>query len=119
MSQGKWSVIDRTFEREVLPMVQHEGMAIAPWGALGSGKFQSKAQLEERKKAGEKMRSMMGNGEQTELEVRASEALVKIGEAHGNAPPTAIALAWIMARAPYVFPIAGGRKVRTALLPLD
>jgi len=109
--QGKWSIIDRTFEREVLPMVIHERMAIAPWGALGSGRFQSKAQLEERKKAGEGIRQMMAPAEQSEDEVRASEALVKIGEAHGNAPPTAIALAWIMARAPYVFPIVGGRKV--------
>jgi len=109
--EGLWSVIDRTFEREILPMAIHQRMAIAPWGAMGGGKFQSTAQLEERKKAGEGMRNMMGSGEQSEQEIRASEALLKVGENHGNAPPTAVALAWIMARAPYVFPIVGGRKV--------
>lgn len=41
---------------------------------------------------------MRGDGTQTELEIKASEALVKIGEAHGGADPTAIALAWVRSR---------------------
>jgi aryl-alcohol dehydrogenase-like predicted oxidoreductase len=109
--QGRWNVMLRDFEREIIPMARHFGMALAPWDAIGSGKFQTKAQLEERKKNGEKLRSMMGNGEQTENEVKISEALEKVANDHGIKSPTAVALAYVMAKAPNVFPLVGGRKV--------
>jgi hypothetical protein len=32
----------RDLEREILPMCRAHGMAIAPWNAIGGGKFQSK-----------------------------------------------------------------------------
>jgi aryl-alcohol dehydrogenase-like predicted oxidoreductase len=108
--QGRWSVMLRDMEREIIPMCRHFGMAIAPWDALGGGKFQSKKALEERKKNNEGLRSMMG-GEQTEQEQKISEALEKVAGEHGIESITAIALAYVMAKAPYVFPIVGGRKV--------
>ncbi|KAK3055841.1 hypothetical protein LTR09_003075 [Extremus antarcticus] len=40
--QGHWSCAMRDFEREILPMVESEGMGIAPWGAIGRGWFKSK-----------------------------------------------------------------------------
>lgn len=33
--QGHWSAAARDFERDILPMCEAEGMALAPWGALG------------------------------------------------------------------------------------
>lgn len=41
--QGKWNPAARDMERDLLPMAMSEGMAIAPWGAMGQGKFQRKA----------------------------------------------------------------------------
>lgn len=101
----------RDMEREIIPMCRHFGMAIAPWDAIGSGKFQSKKAIEERKRNNEGLRSMMGNGEQTEQEIKMSEALEKVAGEHGIESVTAVALAYVMAKAPYVFPIVGGRKV--------
>lgn len=109
--QGRWNVMLRDFERDILPMARHYGMALAPWDAIGSGKFQSKKALEERKKNGEKLRQMMGGPEQTEDEAKMSEALCKVGEEHGVESPTAVALAYLLSKAPNVFPIVGGRKV--------
>ncbi|KAL4864069.1 hypothetical protein BDV12DRAFT_176656 [Aspergillus spectabilis] len=109
--QGRWNVMLRDFERDIIPMARHFGMALAPWDTLGSGKFQTKKSLEERKKKGEKLRSMMGDGEQTDDEVRMSEALAKVAEEHGIGSVTAIALAYVMSKAPNVFPLVGGRKV--------
>ena len=97
-------------EREIIPMCRHFGMAIAPWDALGGGKFQTKKQLEERKKNNEGLRSMLG-GEQTEQEEKISAALEKVANEHGLDSPTTIALAYVMAKVPRVFPIVGGRKV--------
>jgi len=108
--QGKWSVMDRDFERDILPMCIADGLAIAPWGAVGGGKFQSKKAIDERKKKNESLRAVLGPGEQTEQEVRVSAALEKVGD-ELDASVTAVALAYCLQRCPYVFPIIGGRKV--------
>ena len=101
----------RDFERDIIPMAVHYGMALAPWDVLGGGKFQSKKALEERKKNNEGLRSMMGSGDQSEQEVKISEALLKVAQEHGIESVTAVALAYVMAKTPHVFPIIGGRKV--------
>lgn len=35
--QGRYSALMRDLEREVIPMCRDEGMAVHPWGVLGSG----------------------------------------------------------------------------------
>lgn len=109
--QGRWSVMVRDLEREILPMARAFGMAIAPWDVLGGGKFQSKKALEERRARGEGLRSLVGAGDQTDAEARISEALCEVGEEHGIEAPTTVALAYVLAKAANVFPIVGGRKI--------
>lgn len=108
--QGRWNVMLRDFERDILPMAAHFGMALAPWDVLGGGKFQSPKQIAERKARGETLRPMRG-AEQTEEEERISEALGKVAAEHGIESVTAVALAYVLCKAPNVFPIIGGRKV--------
>ncbi|KAF2794144.1 putative aryl-alcohol dehydrogenase Aad14 [Melanomma pulvis-pyrius CBS 109.77] len=108
--QGRWNIMMRDFEREIIPMARHFGMALAPWGALGSGKFQSKKAIEERKQKGETLRSIQGS-EQSENEAKISEALCNVAAEHGIESPTTIALAYVMSKYPYTYPIVGGRKV--------
>ncbi|KAM0692620.1 hypothetical protein Q7P36_007175 [Cladosporium allicinum] len=110
--QGRWNVILRDMEREIIPMARHFGMAIAPWDSIGGGRFQTVKQMEEKKANNEGIRSMMAGPDQTENEKKISEALDKIAQAHGLESPTAVALAYVMAKAPNVFPIVGGRKVK-------
>ncbi|KAK0347908.1 putative aryl-alcohol dehydrogenase aad14 [Friedmanniomyces endolithicus] len=109
--QGRWNVILRDMEREIIPMCRHFGMAIAPWDAIGGGKFQTKAAIEERKKNNEGLRSMMGSGDQTSNEEKVSAALEEVAKEHGVKSVTAVALAYVMSKSPNVFPIVGGRKV--------
>lgn len=108
--QGRWNVMLRDFEREIIPMARQYGMALAAWDVLGGGKFQTKKALEERQKKGEGLRSMF-SGEQSEDERKISEALEKIAAEHGVESITAIAIAYVRAKAPNVFPMVGGRKV--------
>jgi hypothetical protein len=92
-------------------MARHWGMALAPWDAIGGGKFQTKAQLEERKKNNEGLRQIFG-AEQTEQEAKVSAALEKVaGELGLESNITAVALAYVMSKTPNVFPLVGGRKV--------
>ena len=100
--QGKWSAATRDFERDILPMAQDEGMGIAPWGSLGGGNFKSKAQRET--KEGRAM------GPASEAQVKVTDVLEKIAK-EKDSQITSVALAYVMHKAPYVFPICGGRKI--------
>ncbi|KAM0432807.1 hypothetical protein ACHAPT_004509 [Fusarium lateritium] len=99
--QGRWSAASRDFEREIIPMCRAEGMGIAPWGALGGGKFKT----EEQRKAQEGRK-----GEASQAEIKASQVLELIAN-RKNTLITSVALAYVMHKTPYVFPIVGGRKV--------
>ncbi|TPX08539.1 uncharacterized protein E0L32_010026 [Thyridium curvatum] len=112
--QGRWNLMIRDFERDIIPMARHFGMALMPWDVLGGGKFQTKKALKEREARGEGLRQLGNPGKkvtQTEDEVRISEALAKVASEHGIESVTAIALAYVIAKAPRVFPLVGGRKV--------
>ncbi|KIJ55023.1 hypothetical protein M422DRAFT_200987 [Sphaerobolus stellatus SS14] len=111
--QGLWNVMIRDFERDIIPMCIDEGMAIAPWGSAGQGRFKTKAELEERVRNKEVIRTYTGEGP-TDLEMNVAGALEKIGKEVG-ASLTAVAIAYCLQRCPYVFPIVGGRKVQHLL----
>jgi len=108
--QGRWNIMLRDFERDIIPMARHFGMALCPWDVIGGGKFQSKKQIEARKKQGEGLRSMI-SGDQSPQEEKISAALEKVAGEHGLESLSAIALAYVMQKTPNVFPIIGGRKV--------
>jgi hypothetical protein len=40
--QGRWSASNRDFERDIIPMCEAEGMALAPWGTWTKGATQSR-----------------------------------------------------------------------------
>ena len=42
--QGAWSVLDRDFERDIIPMARAEGMALAPFNVLAGGKVRTDAE---------------------------------------------------------------------------
>lgn len=52
--QGAWSILQRDLEREILPMVRAEGMALAPFNVLAAGKIRSDAEEQKRRETGEK-----------------------------------------------------------------
>jgi aryl-alcohol dehydrogenase-like predicted oxidoreductase len=87
-------------------MCRDEGMGLLPYGTLGQGKFQTEAGFKEREKEnpGRKMKPA------SVREKDVSKVLEKIAKAK-NTELTSVALAYVMHKTPYVFPIVGGRKV--------
>ncbi|KAL6412424.1 alcohol dehydrogenase [Ilyonectria robusta] len=100
--QGRWSAADRDFERDIIPMCRAEGMGLAPWGTLGRGLFKPKGEIE----AGGRNMPSMNNGR----EALVSEQLEKVADRRG-VPITSVALAYVMHKSAFVFPILGGRKL--------
>ncbi|KAK7745181.1 hypothetical protein SLS62_009894 [Diatrype stigma] len=109
--QGQFSAAERDVERDILPMCNDDGMALSPYGVLGMGYFRTSAQREEESKAGSPQREgrNMAMADKPEKTVMA-DTLDKIAKTRGVGL-TSIALAWSRTKAPYVFPIVGGRKI--------
>jgi aryl-alcohol dehydrogenase-like predicted oxidoreductase len=100
--QGRWSAEHRDFERDIIPMCAEEGMGLAPWGALGGGNFKTDEQR--KSQDGRKL------GKASEAAIKISKVLESIGKKK-NAQITSVALAYVMQKTPYVFPIVGGRNI--------
>lgn len=71
--------MERSFEREIIPMARSEGLALAPWNVLAAGKLRTDAEEQRRRETGEKGRTILdSNWERTEDEVKMSRALEKV-----------------------------------------
>ena len=101
--QGIWSAAERDVEREILPMVKAEGMAMAPFGSLGGGKFKTEEQRQAQRGQGRAV-------EASERDIKVSRALETVARRKGTLL-TSVAQAYVMHKEPYVFPIVGGRTV--------
>ncbi|EME39161.1 aldo/keto reductase-like protein [Dothistroma septosporum NZE10] len=104
--QGMWNAAMRDFERDIIPMCRDEGMGLAPYGTLGQGSFQT----EEGRKQREKDNPGRKFGAKSLPYVEVSKVLEKLANAKGKAI-TDVALAYVLQKTPYVFPIVGGRKL--------
>ena len=104
--QGWWNAARRDLERDIIPMCKDEGMGLAPYSVLNSGRFQTAAQFEAREKDNPGRNFVPV----TPHDKHVSAALEKIANAK-DADLFHIALAYVMQKAPYVFPIVGARKL--------
>lgn len=106
--QGMWNAGLRDFERDIIPMCLDEGMGMCPYGVLGQGNFQTKEVYLEREKhnPGRNLIPL------SDADKHISAILEEIANNKGQgATITGIALAYVIQKAPYVFPIVGGRKL--------
>ena len=100
--QGSYSAAQRDLEREIIPMCRSEGMALAPFGVLGGGNFKTAAQFSE-----DERRTMFPP---SEAHLKLSSVLEHLARKRDTSL-TSIALAWAMAKYPWMYPIVGGRTV--------
>ena len=153
--QGAWNVLERSFERDIIPMARAEGssqtkdgnnltdhqrvgMALAPWNVLAAGKIRSDAEEERRRQTGENGRTLSNpNWERNEKEKAVCNALEKVAQEIGAKSITAglfrhlprlaqftnslpsVAIAYLLHKTPYVFPIIGGRKIEHLLANIE
>jgi len=108
--QIEYSLIERTVERELIPMANAFKLGLVAWsplaGGLLSGKYHSGGGADGRYST-ESAKSFRRTGEQVDRVVSAIEA---VGKQVGRSPAQ-VALAWLRYRDIPVIPIVGARRV--------
>ena len=135
--QAAYSVVQRDIERDILPMCRHGGLALTLWNVLAGGHIRTDEEEERRRQTGEKGRAVMGPWERTPDERKVCAALEVVAKQVGAKSitsgkafwiqfgyesthlDTSVAIAYTMHKAPYVFPIVGGRKVEHLLANIE
>jgi aryl-alcohol dehydrogenase-like predicted oxidoreductase len=106
--QGMWNASMRDFERDIIPMCESEGMGMCPYGVLNQGRFQTEEGFKEREKSKEGRNFIP----LSEHDKQVSKALETLAKKKGDGTKLLeVALAYVTQRAPYIYPIVGGRKV--------
>ncbi|KAE8310756.1 NADP-dependent oxidoreductase domain-containing protein [Aspergillus transmontanensis] len=104
--QGMWNAAMRDFERDIIPMCRDEGMGLCPYGVLNQGRFQTEKGFKEREKRNDGRNFIP----LSEHDKKVSRVLENVANAKG-VELLQVALAYILQKTPYVFPIVGARKV--------
>src|SRR5579864_2359580 len=109
--QSEYSLWTRTPEKEVIPAIEELGIGLVPYSPLGKGFLTGKID-ESAKFDSSDFRSTLPRF--TPEALKANQALIdllaSIGE-RKKATPAQIALAWLLARKPWIVPIPGTRRL--------
>lgn len=118
--RGSWNVMDCSFEREIIPMTRSLGLALAPFNILAAGRLRTDSEEQRRLESGEKGRTMFqAEWRRNESERKMSAALEQVAKEVGTEHITAVAIAYVLQKTPYVFPIIGGRKIEHLMANID
>lgn len=106
--QLRYSLLDRTVERELLPMAKALDLAVTPWDTLGSGILTGKYNTgkDGRVSAVKGRASQRGLVKDRDLTI--AEEVVKIAKKIGHTPAQ-VALAWVRQGEGVVIPLVGAR----------
>ncbi len=102
--QIEYSLIERTPERDLLPMAQALEMAVTPWSPLAGGVLTGKYNQH-----GNEQLSSRGQAI-PERSLKIAEIVSQVGREIGHSP-SQVALAWLRAQSSSVIPIVGTRQL--------
>jgi aryl-alcohol dehydrogenase-like predicted oxidoreductase len=109
--QIEYSLVERTIERELVPMANAFKLGLVAWSPLGggllSGKYHSGDKKSERRFSDEGMQQFLRKGEQAD---RIVATLEKVSKETGRSAAQ-VALAWLRYREIPVIPIIGARRI--------
>ncbi|MGD8416243.1 MAG: aldo/keto reductase [Pseudomonadales bacterium] len=104
--QIRYSLVDRTVERELLPMARALDLAVTPWGVVGSGVLSGKYNAD---------RNAEGRGTQNpqmvnERSLKIAEVVMEVARELG-CTPTQVAIAWVLQGPANIIPLVGARTL--------
>jgi len=101
--QVEYSLIQRTVERELIPMAQHYNMTVLPWAPLAGGALSGKYLR------GEKGRIKESSNRLNERSVAITREVITIADELG-VDASSVALKWLMQQQVSCIPIVGATK---------
>lgn len=101
--QIEYSLIQRTPERDLMPMAKAFDIAVTPWAPLAGGALTGKYLRNEDGRIAE------DSERRNERNTKIAQAVVKVAETIG-ATPAQVAIRWTMQQGQTVIPIVGARK---------
>jgi aryl-alcohol dehydrogenase-like predicted oxidoreductase len=104
--QLRYSLIDRTAERDLIPMARAMDMAVTPWSILGAGTLTGKYS---RGSTPEEGRAREGAATD-ERNLRIADAVVDIAEEIG-CTPSQVAVSWVRQQHGVIVPLVGARNL--------
>ncbi len=108
--QIEYSLVERTPERDLLPMARALDLAVTPWSPLGggvlSGKYTGKAATPEQGR----LASFQIGDKLNERNLAIARTVAEVGKEIGHSP-SQVALAWLRTRPGVQIPIVGARKL--------
>lgn len=102
--QVEYSLLQRTPERELIPMAKHFGMTVTPWAPIAGGALTGKYLL------GDKGRIKEGSNRLNENSERITREVMAIADEAG-VQPAHVALKWTMQQGFSSIPIVGATKL--------
>lgn len=106
--QIEYSLIERTVERELMPMARELGLAVTPWAALGggllTGKYNRQTNEPRRMKQNE-------NNRINDRNLKIADEVIRISTEIGRSPAQ-IALNWVRQKPGIIIPIIGARTTQ-------
>ena len=109
--QSEYSLWTRDPEPEVLPLCAELGIGFVPWSPLGAGYLTGKIDASTPIESGDFRANSPRFTPQARAANQALVDLIKRIAAAKGATPAQVALAWLLARAPFIVPIFGTRKL--------
>ena len=116
--QIEYSLIERTPERDLLPMARSLGMTVTPWAVLGSGVLTGKynnappAAKDSGTSGGHVERRLDAANSQkaNDRNLAIARVVVEVAK-HIGSSPSQVALAWLRTRPGSIVPILGARRL--------
>jgi aryl-alcohol dehydrogenase-like predicted oxidoreductase len=102
--QIEYSLIERTPERDLLPMAQAFEMAVTPWSPLAGGVLTGKYNQDGMEKSTTRGREI------SERSLKIAEVVGQVAQEIGCSP-SQVALAWLRAQSAAIIPILGASKL--------
>ena len=115
--QVEYNLIERTIERELVPMAREIGLGVIPWSPLASGVLAgkySRADLDDSggsaEASGTRRNVALGNGALTERGLDIADVVKAVAGETGHTP-SQVALAWTLTNPAVASPLVGARTV--------
>lgn len=105
------SLVERTAERDLIPMARELGLAVIPWSPVGGGLLSGKLGSSAKDAKGFRASYLNAIGRITPRNLSIADTLAHVAERH-QVEPAAVALAWSIAQDAVTSSVIGARNIQ-------